>query len=322
MTGSVADVAAAIRDRQTFILTSHARPDGDAIGSQLALALAIDRLGKSTRLVDRDPVPAPYRVFPGIDRIELANEVTGGADAVIVLECGDLSRPELAGLDRCFVINVDHHLGNTMYGAVNWLDESAAACGEMVADLIDALGVAWTKEIATHLYLAIATDTGGFRHGKMSTRTFEAGRRIVAAGVDPAALSRQIFDSYGIGRVKLTGQLLNRMELFHDNRVAVLYFDDAVLQACDATVDDSEGLVNLPLGAEEILAVALFKRQSSNTLRVSLRSKGDIDVRAVAQLWAGGGHTNASGCTVTGAYDDVKKAVVDALGTQLRNSEF
>jgi phosphoesterase RecJ-like protein len=317
VTGSVTEIAAAIRDRQSFILTSHARPDGDAIGSQLALAFALDRLGKSTRLVGRDPVPTPYRVFPGTDRIELADRVSATADAVIVLECGDLSRPEVAGLDRFFIINVDHHLGNTMYGAVNWFDESAAACGEMVGELIDVLGVAWTREIATHLYLAITTDTGCFRYGRITERTFEAARRIAATGVEPAVLSRRIFDSYSIGRVRLMGFLLNSMELSHGDRVAVLYFDDELLEACGATIDDTDGLVNLPLGAREILAVALFKRQSADSLRVSLRSKGDVDVRAVAQQWGGGGHTNASGCTVTGRYDDVKRAVAEALGNAL-----
>src|SRR5262249_208388 len=151
-----AEVAAAIHARQSFLLTSHARPDGDALGSQLALAFALDRLGKNVRLVDRDPVPAPYREFSGTERIEVTPTATGDAHAVILLECSDLSRPDVAGLDRYTVINIDHHLGNTNYGLVNWFDSTAAACGEMVADLIDALDVPWTKEIAEHLYLAIS----------------------------------------------------------------------------------------------------------------------------------------------------------------------
>lgn len=317
MTGSVDAVAAAIRERQSFILTSHARPDGDAVGSQLALAYALDHLGKTVRIIDHDPVPVPYRGFPGIDRIEIADRATGTADAVIVLECTNLSRTDVDGLEPFFVINIDHHLGNALYGAVNWFDESAAACAEMVADVIDALGVPWTTDIATHVFLGIATDTGGFRHGHITQRTFAAARRVAATGIDPAALSRQIFDSYGIGRVKLTGALLNAMELHHDNRLAVLAFDDAMLAACGAAIDDTDGLVNLPLGAEDILAVALFKRQQDGTFRVSLRSKGDVNVRRVAQLWDGGGHANASGCTLPGPYDAAKTAIVKALGLEL-----
>jgi phosphoesterase RecJ-like protein len=310
-------VAAALRARQSFILTSHARPDGDAVGSQLALAFALRALGKTVRLINRDPVPAPYADFPGVGTIELASRVDAPADAVVTLECSDLSRPGLDGLDAYFVINVDHHLGNQMYGVVNWFDGGAAACAEMVADIIDALGVTWTPDMAAHLYLGIATDTGSFRHGPISARTFDICRRIALAGVEPAALARRIFDSFGIGRVKLTGAMLSRMELRHDGRLALLEFDDALLDACGATVDDTEGLVNLPLGAREVLVVALFKHQADGSARVSLRSKGAVDVRSVAEQWQGGGHRNAAGCTLTGDTASLKAAVVRALEAAL-----
>jgi bifunctional oligoribonuclease and PAP phosphatase NrnA len=314
VSGSAREVARALKERQAFILTSHARPDGDAIGSQLALAFALDEIGKSVRLLDHDPVPNPYAGFPGISRIELTDRATEPADAVVLLECSDITRPSVAGLDRYFVINVDHHLGNAMYGHVNWFDDTAAACGEMVAEIIDELGVRWTREIAEHLYLAIATDTGSFRYGPISSRTFEAARRIVDAGVDVASLSRQVFDSYSIGRVLLTGALLDKMELHQQSRLAVLYFDDELLARCGATIDDTEGLVNLPLGAREVLAVALFKRQPDGSYRVSLRSKGDVDVRSVAKRWQGGGHKNAAGLTMTGPYEQTKADLIAAMG--------
>jgi phosphoesterase RecJ-like protein len=321
VTHTVQDVAAAIRGRQSFVLTSHARPDGDAVGSQLALAFALKHLGKTVRLVDRDPVPALYRVFPGTDRIEVADRLTGTADALVTLECATLERPEVAGLESLFAINIDHHAGNTMYGAVNWFDASSAACGEMVADLIDTLDVPWTQDIAVHLFLAIATDTGGFRHGNITGRTFEICRRIAATGLEPARLARQIFDSYGLGRVRLTGALLNAMELYHDNRLAVLYYDDDLLASCGATADDTEGLVNLPLGARDVVTTTLIKKQSDGTFRVSLRSKGNIDVRAVAQIWGGGGHTNASGCTITEDLQESKRRLIEALGKAMQNAE-
>jgi phosphoesterase RecJ-like protein len=316
---SAAAVAAALRERQSFILTSHARPDGDAIGSQLALAFALDALGKSVRLIDRDPVPGPYRALPGADRIELAERAAAPADAVVVLECSELARPEVAGLERYFIINVDHHLGNQMYGSVNWFDASAAACGEMVADIVDALGVRWTREIASNLYLAIATDTGSFRYGSITPGTFDRCRRIAEAGVDTAALSRLIFDSYSVGRVRIMGALIAAMELYHDDRVAILHVTDELLAANEATIDDTEGLVNLPLGAREVVVVALFKRQADGVYRVSLRSKGDIDVRAVAAKWSGGGHKNAAGCTVRGDYEELKKAFVGQLGERMQS---
>lgn len=313
MTGTVTEVADAIRARQSFIVTSHARPDGDAIGSSLALAFALDQLGKQVTVVLRDPVPRPYRSFPGIERLTFAEQVTAQADAAIVLECSEIDRPGLAGLDRYTIINIDHHLGNTMYGAVNWFDDGAAACGELVAELIDVLGATWTPTIASHLYLSLSTDTGGFRYGPISGRTFDICRRITETGVDTTQLSRQIFDSFSIGRVRLTGALLNAMTLHHDDRLAVLRFDDELLRTCGATVDDTEGLVNLPLGAHEVVAVILVKHQSDGTLRISLRSKGDVDVRAVAAKWDGGGHRNAAGCTITGDEAEATTALVTAM---------
>ncbi len=323
--GSVAEVAAAVRSHQSFILTSHARPDGDAIGSELSLAFALDALGKNVRVVNHDPVPAPYRVFPGIDRIELADNIGPigrEGPAVIVLECGNLARTEVKGLDAAgIVINIDHHVGNSMYGAVNWFDESAAACAEMVAELIDALGVPWSPAIATHLYLGIVTDTGGFHHANITPRTFELCRRITETGVDAAAMARQIFDSYNIGRLKIMGALLDAMTLFADGRIAVQYFDDELLARCGATFDDTDSLVNVPLGARDVVASVLFKRQGPNEFRVSLRSKGAVDVRRVAAIWNGGGHVNAAGCTVTGAYEEIVERVVDEVAASIAIGE-
>jgi phosphoesterase RecJ-like protein len=310
---SAAAVARAIRDRRTFILTSHARPDGDAVGSCMALAFALDALGRQSTVVLRDPVPESYRAFPGIDRIVIADAVRAPADAVILLECSEIGRPGLGGLESYFTINVDHHLGNTNYGDVNWFDASAAACCELVAALVDTLDVAWTPDLAAHLYLGIATDTGGFRYGPITAGTFDICRRIADTGVDTAGLSRQIFDSFSIGRVKLTGAMLGSMELHHGDRLAILAFDDDLLRACGATADDTEGLVNLPLAARGVSAVALFKRQDAATFRLSLRSKGSVDVQSVAALWHGGGHRNAAGCTVSGDYAQIKDTLISAM---------
>jgi phosphoesterase RecJ-like protein len=316
---SLASVVQAIRDRQSFVLTSHARPDGDAIGSQVALGLALESLGKTVRFVNHDPAPQPYQHFPAVSRMETMAAFTGQADAVIAMECSELSRTEVTGFERLFVINIDHHAGNTLYGAENWFDDSAAAVAEMAAEVIDALGVAWTPEIAAHLYLGISTDTGSFRHANITARTFELCRRITLAGVNPAALAREIYDSFSIGRVRLTGEMLHAMELHHHNRLAVLYFDDALLAQCGATVDDTDGLVNIPLGAKDVIAVALIKKQADGSFRVSLRSKGDVNMREVAQRWGGGGHKNASGCTLTdrsldAAKDSLVRAVGEAIG--------
>jgi bifunctional oligoribonuclease and PAP phosphatase NrnA len=303
----------AILARQRFLLTSHARPDGDSIGSQLAMAYALDELGKSVRIVNVDAAPDHYREFPGLERIEIAPRLDADADALIVMECSDLTRTGVAGLENHFIINIDHHAGNRMYGALNWFDDSAAACGEMVFDLIRALGVPLTPEIATHIYLAILTDTGSFHHSNITPRTFDICRQTVEAGVNPAAMARRVFDSNSFGKLKLIGSLLNAMELTDGGRLAVLYMDDAMLTACGCTHNDTEGVINLPLTAREIHAVVFFKAASSGEIRVSMRSKYDVDVRVVANEYGGGGHKNAAGFTVTGRLADVRPRIVERL---------
>ena len=302
-----------IMRRQRFLLTSHARPDGDSIGSQLAMAFALDALGKQVRIVNSDPAPEHYQDFPGMDRIEIASSAPADVDAVIVMECSDLSRAGVAGLDGHFVVNIDHHAGNRMYGAVNWHDVSAAACGEMVFDLIRELGVPLSLEIATHIYLAILTDTGSFHHSNITPRTFDICRQTVEAGVNPAAMARRVFDSNSFGKLKLIGALLDSMELLDDGRLALLYMDDAMLAACGCTNNDTEGLINLPLTAREIQAVVFFKVGPNGEVRVSMRSKYDVDVRQVAGLFGGGGHKNAAGFTVTGSLADVRPRILDLL---------
>jgi bifunctional oligoribonuclease and PAP phosphatase NrnA len=304
-----------ILTRRRFLITSHARPDGDSIGSQLAMAFALDALGKQVHVINADAPPPHYFEFPGVDRIEIAADVPAGtdADALIVMECGDLSRTGVRGFEPYFIINIDHHVGNRMYGAVNWFDESAAACGEMVFDVIRALGVPMNVEIATHIYLAILTDTGSFHHSNITPRTFDICRQAVEAGVNPAAMARRIFDSNSFGKLKLIGALLDRMELVDQGRLAVLYLDDAMLEACGCTHNDTEGLINLPLTAREIQAVVFFKVAPDDLVRVSLRSKYDVDVRVVANAFGGGGHKNAAGFTVPGPLDRVRAPILERL---------
>src|SRR4051812_8975610 len=170
---TAAAVADEIRRRQRFVVTSHARPDGDAVGSSLAMAYALKQLGKDVRVVSRDAPPPPLLVFPGVADVLVTDQVDDPGDAVIVMECGDLRRTGVAGLEKGYVINIDHHPGNAMYGALNWFDLTAAACGEMVYELVEELNVPLTLEIATHVYIAILTDTGSFHYSNITPRTFE-----------------------------------------------------------------------------------------------------------------------------------------------------
>jgi phosphoesterase RecJ-like protein len=308
------EIARALLERQRFLITSHARPDGDSIGSQLAMAYALDHLGKTVRIVNVDPAPDHYQDFPGMERIEIAAHVAApDVDAVIVMECSDLSRTGVSGLDGQFIVNIDHHLGNRMYGALNWHDETAAACGELVFDLISSLRVPLSEKIATHIYLAILTDTGSFHHSNITPRTFDICRQCVEAGVNPATMARRVFDSNSFGKLKLIGALLDGMELVDEGRLAVLHLDDQLLKRCGCTPNDTEGLINLPLTAREIQAVVFFKMEPGGELRVSMRSKYDVDVRSVATAFGGGGHKNASGFTLQAEESDVRSMIIQRI---------
>jgi phosphoesterase RecJ-like protein len=305
-----ARIADALRERQRFLITSHLKPDGDSIGSQMAMAYALRALGKDVRVVNRDQAPPALLLFPGVDGIEIADRVEGGFDAVIVMECGDLARTGVQGLDPYFIINIDHHPGNAMFGAINWFDRGAAACGEMVFDVIEALGVRLAPEIAVHIYVAILTDTGSFHYSSISPRTFDICRQTLEAGVDPVAVARSVFDSNNIGRLRLFGAVLGSVELEDAGRLATIYLDRAMARAAGGTYDDTEGLINLPLTVKEIQAVVFFKEVDHSQYRVSLRSKGGIDVGEVAKRFGGGGHKNASGCTVDGTLPEVRAQVI------------
>ena len=304
--GTRARAAHEIRKRQRFVIASHVRPDGDAIGSQLAMAFALRHLGKEVRVVSRDPAPSPLSVLPGVMDIEITERVDDPGDAVIVMESGDLLRTGVAGLERGFIINIDHHFGNTMFGAVNWFEVSAVACGEMVFDLVRELGVPLANEIALHVYVAILTDTGSFHYSNITSRTFDICRQCVDAGVSPAAVARSIFDSNNLGHLKLFGSVLSRMQIDDTGRFATMSVDQQLAADCGATYEDTEGLINFPLTVKEIEAVVFFKEIGPGDWRVSLRSKGDVDINAVAREFGGGGHKNASGCSAVGRLEDLK----------------
>ena len=310
---TVQDVCDAIRSHDNFVVVSHARPDGDAIGSQVAMGLALKALDKQVHLISAGPVPDIYRELSGVDEIEVTSAAAGSWDATIVMECPELSRTELTGLNNGFVLNIDHHPGNTFFGNVNYFDQSAAACGELVFSVLQGLQVPITVDIATHLYIAILTDTGSFHHGPISTRTFEICGSLTSAGADPGALANQMFDQYRVGRLEVIATMLNEMQLEDQERVAVLNIDEKLLTQSNATPNDLDGLVNLPLTTRTVQAVILFKSAEGQPLRVSLRSKGDVNVGIVASAFGGGGHANASGFTLESTAENKHQAVIDQV---------
>jgi phosphoesterase RecJ-like protein len=305
-----AAVCEALGRRERLAITSHLRPDGDAIGSEIALALALEAQGKTVRVVNVDKTPPPFDELPCVDRIEIADRIGEANDGVVVLECGGLDRTGLTDLEGRFIINIDHHLGNTPYGAVNWYDVTSASCGEMVFDVIEGLGARLTPDIATHLYIAILTDTGSFRYSALSRRTYEVAGRLVEAGADPITLGRLAFDSNSVGRLRLFGMVMAAMQIDASGQIASLHLDHATAAASGGSFEDTDGLANLPLTVRTIQAVAFFKQDEAGQYRVSLRSKGEIDVGSVARQFGGGGHRNAAGCSVAGSLEQVRASIL------------
>ena len=310
----------ALLGARSVLLTSHERPDGDSLGSQLALGAALRQLGKQVRIIDYDPAPDLYAFLPDLGTIEISDNVTDRFDTVVVLECSSLDRTGLRGLDERPIINIDHHPGNVMYGTLNWHDESACACAELVSELIDTLGVPLTPAMATQLYVAILTDTGSFRHANITPRTFTICQKIATTGINPTDVASQVYNNGSLGRLRLTGMLLERMQLEHGNRVAVLRLNDAMLAEAGCPPDDIEGIVNIPLAARDVQAVVFFK-DTGAAMRVSLRSKGSVDVRQVAVSFGGGGHRNAAGLTIEHPSSETDSLVLSRVAAAIADSE-
>lgn len=283
------------------------------------MALALKAIGKDAVVVTDAIPPVFLQPFPEVETIRITPELNDQFDAALIMECSELSRTGVQGLDRSPVMNIDHHPGNKGYGAINWVDESAAACGEMVYSLIEAIDAPLTKAVATHVYLAILTDTGSFHFSHLSPRTYEIARRCVEAGADPQWIARTHYDSNSLARVRIFGAVMNGMVIVDEGRVALLSITREKMTDLGGTNDDLEGLINFPLTVKDIEAVAFFKEIGDDDWRVSLRSKGNVDTGKIARAHGGGGHTNASGCAASGALDDIYKQFGELLTEAIRN---
>ena len=293
----LASIVEFIAQHQRFAITSHSRPDGDSLGSSLALGQVFRALGKRARIVHADPPPAPYRFLPGAQEIEIGNRLQGDFEAVFVLECNRPDRTGLTGLERHYLINIDHHADAGDYGGINWIDPTAGALGEMIYLLALGLKVPVSAAMATNLFVAVSTDTGSFQFPNTTARTFEVSSRLVALGADPAAIAQRVYLSQPLSKVRLLGKVLETLELHRSGQIASMTLNPAMLEATGARADETEGIVTHALSVDSVRLVAFF-REESNRTRVSLRSKEALDVGSVAKLFGGGGHRNASGFTL------------------------
>jgi len=295
---SIAAILEVLRQGERFLVCSHARPDGDAVGSVLAMGMLLEQMGKRADLVTPDGVPAIYRGLPGADGIRRAVRIHGPYDAAILLECDGLERAQLRGLQDLFTVNIDHHLSGRMYGDLNWIDHEAASVGEMVYRLVLAAGATVTPEMATCLYTTVLTDTGGFTYGTVKASTFALARELVLAGADPVAIAREVCFSTPTSKVLLLGAALSNLK--REGRLAWLWVTQKDMVRTCAAEEDCEGIVNFAVGISGVEAAVFLRELPEGRVRLSLRSKGKVNVAEVAERKGGGGHGSASGCTLNG----------------------
>jgi bifunctional oligoribonuclease and PAP phosphatase NrnA len=286
-----------IRERHRFVVTSHARPDGDGIGSALACGQILRLLGKQADVVIHDSVPRIYQNLPFADRIVQADAVPPN-DAVILLECDSIKRSQLEGLESCFLINIDHHASGRPFANVNWIDSSVMATAELVYRMARFAGVCVDADIATCLYTALMTDTGSFMFEGTNEHTFALARELVLAGADPAHCARNIYFGHSTAKMRLLGAALSN--LHRDGSLAWIWVTQEQMARVDARDEDCEGLVNYALSIGDAQVAVFFRELPDGRFRVSLRSKGTVNVSSIAEQFGGGGHRCASGCSVEG----------------------
>ena len=299
-----------IAPRQSFLVTSHARPDGDALGSALGLMHLLDGMGKQVTVAFDDPIPAIYSWLPGVERIQRV--LASAPDAAIVLECDRIERTgfelqAFTAMQAGLLINIDHHLSGRPFADFNWIDPEACAVGAMIYDLAVASGAKITPAMATCLYTAVLTDTGAFTYPSTTAATFALAEHLVESGADPSAIARKVYSSNRAAKIRALSVALGTMQI--ENGVAWAWITVEQMEQTGAVVEDCEGIVNYLIGIEEV-EVAVFFREletdpahegpAGGQFRLSLRSKGKVDVAEVAARFGGGGHRDASGCTVEG----------------------
>ena len=245
-----------------------------------------------------DPVPVIYRPLPFADSIVQACEISNGFDAAIILECDSVQRTRLQGLDGRFLINIDHHSSARPFAHVNWIDPHACATAEMVYRLARQAGVPISPEIATCLYTAVLTDTGSFSFVGTNEHTFALARELVLCGAEPARIAQGVYFSHPTSKMRLLGAALSN--LHREGKVTWMWVTREHMACCEANDEDCEGLVNYALAIEGVEVSIFFRELSDHRYRVSLRSKGGVNVAKVAEHFGGGGHDCASGCSIDG----------------------
>ncbi|MGI6552144.1 MAG: bifunctional oligoribonuclease/PAP phosphatase NrnA [Clostridia bacterium] len=308
----LAEIVDVLENLEKTIITSHERPDGDAIGSAIALGKGLASLGIEVSIVMEDPVPLVYSFLKGIESILLPSSLTKTPESIIVLDCTEWERT--GSLSKRFnpplIINIDHHVSNKLFATYNWVDSNAPATGAMVYKILCALGVDITEDIASALYTALATDTGFFQHANTCQEAFFCAAQLVAKGAKPNYISQQIHENRSLESLKILGLCLNSLQVSPGGKVAWVELPLSVTADLDIKEEHLDGLVNYPKSVAGVEVGLFFHQINSGQVRVGFRSKNYVDVNEIAEHFQGGGHKRAAGCIIEGEWQEVVTRVV------------
>jgi phosphoesterase RecJ-like protein len=317
---SIERILEKIREFETFCVVGHIRPDGDCIGSQLALTLALRDQGKTVTCWNEDVVPDKLSF---LDPGHVVEQPRRGRqfDCVIATDCATFERLGRVGAavsERKFLINIDHHLSNSRYGDLNWISAREASTGELIFRLMRAARWPITRPIADALFTAVSTDTGSFQYSNTKPLTFHVAGELVRMGADLATICDEVYQSYPLSRVRLLKHVYNNFRLQHDDQIAYFWLKQKDFTRTGADASDSEGLIDHIRAIEPVVVAVLFEELDPEMTRISLRSKDDrIDVSGIASLFGGGGHKAAAGARIAGSPLAVQRRVIGAVRAAL-----
>ncbi len=302
-----------LNECKKIAITSHIRPDGDSIGSGIALYLTLKRMGKEVKYLNKDEVKPPISRFPYIGVIEYRDIYPEEFDCVLLIECSSEKRSGQKGLDNYFRILIDHHKSNEENVELNWVRPQEAAVAVMVYELLVEMGVEIDSDIAFLLYSGIVSDTGGFRFTNTNSKAFRVAADLIDLGADPIKTNSLLFEGYSASKVRLMGDIFRTLEIEKNGHVAYIYMLSEFLKKNDLLDVETEDIVTIVRGVEGVKLVVFFKQMDDDKFRVSVRSRGHIDSSKISEFFGGGGHMHAAGFFIEGFLEDVKRRVKDKV---------
>ncbi|MDO8644561.1 MAG: bifunctional oligoribonuclease/PAP phosphatase NrnA [bacterium] len=309
-------IAQEIQKGERFLITSHVYPDGDALGSMLALAAGIKSMGKSVKLYNRDGAPQNLSFLPGAAEISKELKPDEEFDAAFIVDCAERERAGEAfcackGIKKIIVI--DHHVKSGRAGDINLIDPAAPSTGDVILRLLGEMKIPIGSKIAINVYCTLVADTGGFRYSNTDANVLRTAADLVEKGASPWTVARNLFENFPVSRLKALGLVLQTLEVEPKGRYAFIVVTLKMLKEAGATTDVVEGFINFPRSIETTEVAIQFREEASHKYKVSFRSKDRVDVAALAAQFGGGGHVRASGCTIEGTLTEVKKKIIAAV---------